>query len=67
MAARRYLFSKDFSRRLNDDGTADSICLLCFATLDAAPDDRHLHELENAHDCRLRKPAPLNRNSLPVN
>jgi hypothetical protein len=67
MAPRHYLFLRDFSRRLKDDGTADSICLHCFATLGYAADDERLEELEDAHICRLRRPAAPDRNSLHSN
>lgn len=67
MASRYYVFSRDFSRRLNDDGSAQSVCLHCFATLDPVHHGEQLEELESAHICLRRRPASLNRNSLPMN
>ena len=52
---------KAFAHRVNDDGTENSICLICFARVDSAPDEKKLEAAEYAHDCWQRKRAILDR------
>ena len=52
---------KDFARRMNSDGGEYSICLICYATVDSAPNERELEVAEYAHDCWQRKRAILDR------
>ena len=40
-----------FHRRRNEDGTFDSICLLCFRTAASAPEESELSSLELKHVC----------------
>jgi hypothetical protein len=44
-----------FARRLNKDGTADSICLFCFATVASRPQEQELEEPEGDHFCWQRQ------------
>jgi hypothetical protein len=43
--------SHPFAHRTNTDGTIDSICKTCFATVGNKRDSLHLKELEDAHTC----------------
>lgn len=47
-----------FARSVNGDGTADSVCLFCFATVGAVLTERELEEREAAHFCSQRKVPP---------
>lgn len=40
-----------FARRLNEDGTIDSICLCCFLTVATADARERLVESEERHQC----------------
>jgi hypothetical protein len=40
-----------FPRRLNNDGTYDSICNRCFKTLATSSDETELLNAEQAHIC----------------
>jgi hypothetical protein len=40
-----------FLRRRNEDGTFDSICLLCFRTAASAPEELERSSLERRHAC----------------
>lgn len=42
-----------FHRRRNEDGTFDSICMLCFRTAASAPEESELSSLERGHVCDL--------------
>jgi hypothetical protein len=42
---------KFYPHRLNPDGSIDSICLRCFATVATAMDVRELHSYDKAHVC----------------
>lgn len=48
-------FLRVFARRLNEDGTADSICLFCFATVASRPQEQELEEPEGDHFCWQRQ------------
>jgi len=48
---------KDFAHRLNSDGTADSICLYCFATIATTPRESELERAERSHFCWQREDA----------
>jgi hypothetical protein len=48
---------KDFAHRLNRDGTADSICLFCFATIASMPQESELERAEGSHLCWQREDA----------
>jgi hypothetical protein len=48
-------YSTEFARRLNKDGTADSICLFCFATVASSPDETELEDAERIHLCWQRE------------
>jgi hypothetical protein len=41
-----------FSRRRNGDGTFDSMCTQCFATVARSKREADLEEVEDAHFCR---------------
>ena len=43
-----------FAQRQNKDGTANSICLACFATVTGSPQAPTLKMAETAHDCWQR-------------
>jgi hypothetical protein len=45
---------KIFAHRLNSDGTADSICLFCFATVGSVLTERELEAGEATHFCWQR-------------
>ena len=51
MSVRGLILHPDFVHRLNDNGTVDSICLQCFATVASLPKELNLEEKENAHAC----------------
>jgi hypothetical protein len=51
MCVRGMILHPDFVHRLNDNGTVDSICLRCFATVASLPKEPNLEEKENAHAC----------------
>lgn len=40
-----------FAHRTNRDGTRDSICKKCFATVGTSESEEHLAELERDHVC----------------
>ena len=44
-----------FARRVNEDGSADSICLFCFATVASRPQEQQLAEPEGDHFCWQRE------------
>jgi len=48
-------FLRVFARRLNEDGTADSICLFCFATVASRLQEQELGEPEGDHFCWQRQ------------
>lgn len=43
--------NEGFARRLNEDGTFDSICLCCFLTVATADARERLAESEERHQC----------------
>jgi hypothetical protein len=55
------LFQTGFTHRKLRDGTEDSICLLCFATVTRGPNDIHLEAAEAVHNCWQKKEAAFNR------
>jgi hypothetical protein len=57
------LLQTGFTHRKLGDGTEDSICLLCFATVVRGPNDTHLAAAEAVHDCWQKKEAALKRNA----
>jgi hypothetical protein len=57
------LFQTGFTRRKLRDGTEDSICLLCFATVARGPNDTCLESAQAAHNCWQKKEAPINRSA----
>jgi hypothetical protein len=44
-----------FAHRSNKDGTEDSICLFCFATIASVSDARELEGQESVHFCWQRR------------
>jgi hypothetical protein len=40
-----------FCHRQNNDGTFDSICCSCFATIATTKDEHQLEAFEQRHDC----------------
>jgi hypothetical protein len=46
------LIYTDFPHRRNPDGTFDSICKLCFATIATRDTEAELAEAERAHNCQ---------------
>jgi hypothetical protein len=54
--------SRKFYRRVNADGTINSICLLCFLTAVRANIGSDLQELESAHQCDDEGPSILIEN-----
>lgn len=56
-----------FPHRHNRDGSYDSICVKCFATIATERIEEMLAESEQAHACR-HKPMPVRRQLLfPLN
>jgi hypothetical protein len=55
------LFQTGFTHRKLRDGTEDSICLLCFATVVRGPNEARLEAAEAVHNCWQKKEAMLNR------
>ncbi len=49
---------KVFAHRLNSDGTADSICLFCFATVGSVLIEQALEAEEATHFCWQRADSP---------
>ena len=49
---------KVFTHRLNPDGTADSICLFCFATVGSLLAEQALEAKEATHFCWQRAESP---------
>jgi hypothetical protein len=47
-----------FAHRVNADGTADSICLFCFATVGSVPTEQALEAEEATHCCWQREESP---------
>jgi hypothetical protein len=43
-----------FPHRQNSDGTYDSICIVCFATVGSAESEDELLLLERSHACNAR-------------
>ena len=52
--ADRMTSTTKFQRRVNDDGTFDSLCTSCFRTVAFAMKESHLAELERNHTCEGR-------------
>jgi hypothetical protein len=48
----RHLNRKPFPHRRNQDGSFDSICLECFATVATESIEADLQAAESAHDCK---------------
>jgi hypothetical protein len=46
---------KVFARRFNVDGSVDSICLFCFATVASRPREQELEDPEGDHFCWQRQ------------
>jgi hypothetical protein len=46
------LNTKVFVHRRNDDGTCDSICIICYRTVATAVDESALTVAEDRHVCR---------------
>jgi hypothetical protein len=55
------LFQTGFTHRKLRDGTEDSICLLCFATVARGPNDTRLEAAEAVHNCWQKEDAALSR------
>jgi len=49
---------KVFARRFNVDGSVDSICLFCFATIASRLQEHELAEPEGDHFCWQRQDSP---------
>lgn len=49
-----------FHRKVNDDGTFDSLCTCCFRTVAFAMQESHLAELERNHICEELLHYPIN-------
>lgn len=60
MASVYKLPQERFAHRLNKDGTANSICLACFATVSCGPLPATLGMAEMAHDCWQSHETVLN-------
>lgn len=45
--------SSRYPHRLNKDGSCDSICAVCFATVGSARNEAELARLEDDHVCSL--------------
>lgn len=54
---------KFYPHRLNPDGSIDSICLRCFATVATAMDVRELHSYDKAHVCDATAIAHRNQSN----
>jgi hypothetical protein len=52
----------DFPHRINADGTYESICILCFATVAAA---QNLAELRDRHKVHVCQPVVWAHDYLP--
>ena len=46
-----HAYTLQFTHRLNDDGTMDSICRECFTTVATAKSSSALEPLEHKHRC----------------
>ncbi len=55
------LFQNGFAHRTLGDGTEDSICLLCFATVTRGPNGAPLEMAEAVHNCWQKQDAALNQ------
>ncbi len=55
----------EFQYRNNGDGTWDSICLRCFLTVGTAKIVAELVDMENAHNCYMKKPPEAERLENP--
>jgi len=58
----------EFPHRMNEDGTIDSICPLCFVTIGCSTWEADLDRMEAAHICEPARLASFNGpglNSLP--
>ncbi len=54
MLVRDLVIHPDFVHRVNDNGSVDSICLYCFATVASFAKEIGLEERESAHGCVQR-------------
>lgn len=57
--------SHPFAHRTNPDGTIDSICKTCFATVGTSEQEEYLKAIEDVHACdewRLRVIAEMTSN-----
>lgn len=59
-----------FAHRLNEDGSYDSICRVCFAAVVRSKPESELAQYEETHDCqpdfleeRENEPAGISRSS----
>ena len=59
--------SLKFAHRCNPDGSVDSICYRCFATVATAKVESELHRYEQQHVCASKIMSPLLRGTLPHN
>ena len=53
-----------FPRRVNSDGTIDSICDRCFVTVGTSSQETELHHLDAAHTCEPARVAYYHRTHL---
>jgi hypothetical protein len=51
MAIRDFILRNGFAHRLNKDGTIDSICLFCYATVSSSTNESELAGAEAIHNC----------------
>ena len=51
MAIQDLIFRNGFTQRFHRDGTVDSICLFCFATVRSSGSAEHLSQAEALHNC----------------
>ncbi len=55
----RHTFRKTFPHRRNPDGTFDSFCIRCFATVATESTETELHPAEIAHACKGFSLGPI--------
>jgi hypothetical protein len=61
------VLNEPFCHRRNNDGTIDSICTRCFATVGTAQKESELPEIEHNHTCDpywLSRWEPVSRHQV---
>ena len=60
------MISQEFAHRYNEDGTHESICMDCLATITTVGSETELYQHESVHVCDPVNLNRMNRDRTPL-